>query len=379
MRIAARWSLLAFVAGLSACDDSPATEAEPEIGAVDAVDDAATDPAEDAASDAVSDVPTDGTEDGSGEEVEDVDVAQDSDGDPDGVRDTGPPPPDPLTASWCFRGQLDPERPGPDYDQFSPVIGSHCLGTNHQDIRGVQKLVFVGDSVTKGTPPTLPEQYFRTLLAERVDGLFEGELVVEDFSAFGRRVDDLIREPHAMLVRAFPEVEPLTTLVVFTIGGNDIFAWAEDASEGRTLEEIEVDVDAAIADLSAAMDYLDDPERFPNGVYVVYSNVYEFTDATGDTASCPPAAALGLGNDWAEGRAPVVRFNEAFMRLAVEHGFDMIFMLETFCGHGYRRDDPTGQCYRGPDAEMWFDFTCIHPTPVGHAVIADMFAAVIEE
>ena len=120
MRIA-RSSLLALVAAVCACDDSPATDADVETGAVDTVDDAATDPAEDAASDAVPDAD-----------------------------------PDPLTASWCFRGQLDPERPGPDYDQFSPVIGSHCLGTNHQDIRGVQKLVFVGDSVTKGTPPTLP-------------------------------------------------------------------------------------------------------------------------------------------------------------------------------------------------------------------------------
>ena len=36
-------------------------------------------------------------------------------------------------------------------------------------------------------------------------------------------------------------------------------------------------------------------------------------------------------------------------------------------------------CYRGPDMDNWFDFTCIHPTPTGHGALADMFFDVISE
>jgi hypothetical protein len=57
----------------------------------------------------------------------------------------------------------------------------------------------------------------------------------------------------------------------------------------------------------------------------------------------------------------------------------MVFMLEHFCGHGFRRDDPAGRCYRGPDADLWFDLTCIHPNPTGHQMLSDMFMAVVEE
>ena len=57
----------------------------------------------------------------------------------------------------------------------------------------------------------------------------------------------------------------------------------------------------------------------------------------------------------------------------------MIFALEAFCGHGFNHDDPTAPCYRGPTAPRWFDATCIHPNPLGHANLADMFFAVVEE
>ena len=67
------------------------------------------------------------------------------------------------------------------------------------------------------------------------------------------------------------------------------------------------------------------------------------------------------------------------MSIAVDTGTDMLILLETFCGHGFNYDDPDGRCYRGPDAELWFDLTCIHPNPIGHAVIADMFFNVVQE
>jgi len=70
---------------------------------------------------------------------------------------------------------------------------------------------------------------------------------------------------------------------------------------------------------------------------------------------------------------------EEFMSIAVDTRTDMLFLLESFCGHGYNHDNPNSRCYRGPDAELWFDLTCIHPNPTGHRAIADMMMSVVRE
>ncbi len=321
-----------------------------------------------------------------GGEADPTDVSGDSaldDGGTDTLSDgsgmgDGPEPP-PETVAECFADIMSEELGGPDYDQFDPSVGSHCFGTNHQDIQGVQKVVFLGDSVTVGTPPTLPEHYYRSRMVEALEERF-GELEVGLFAEFGARTDDLLLPSNQQLLMAFPEPEPLTTLVVMTVGGNDIFRWAETYADNGSIEEIETMADEAIRLMRDAVHWLvDDPERFPNGVFVIFSNIFEYTDATGDTASCALAEGIGLGEPWPEGRGPVIRFNESVMEIAVETGTDMIFMLEHFCGHGFHNDDPASQCYRGPDTERWFDFTCIHPTPEGHQEVADMFMAVVDE
>jgi hypothetical protein len=57
----------------------------------------------------------------------------------------------------------------------------------------------------------------------------------------------------------------------------------------------------------------------------------------------------------------------------------MIFMLESFCGHGWNNENPDARCYLGPGAPRWFDITCTHPNVEGHQAIADMFLAVVGE
>jgi hypothetical protein len=75
----------------------------------------------------------------------------------------------------------------------------------------------------------------------------------------------------------------------------------------------------------------------------------------------------------------VVWANEQYLEIAVDTGTDMTFMLEEFCGHGFNADNPAAPCYRGPGTEVWFDLTCIHPNPTGHARLAEMFQAVVDE
>lgn len=284
--------------------------------------------------------------------------------------DLGPPP----TYETCFADQLGALRP--DYTQFGPVLGHHCNGTNHQDIQGVQRVVFLGDSVTTGTPPTLLPQFYRNLVAEELKLRFGEDLIVENCSRFGARTDDFFRMD-SQLGECFPDGgSDLTTLTIFTIGGNDFFAWAEDA---LSAEEAVAAAGQASDLLDEAVAWMVDPARFPNGHYVIFANPYEYTDATGDLAACELAERIGLSGNWLVGADALLLTSERFMQTAVTHQVDMIFTLEAFCGHGFRADDPTGQCYRGPDAEVWFDFTCIHPTPAGHQAIADMVMSVVDQ
>jgi len=306
----------------------------------------------------------------------------------------------------CFPEIFDPNTPGPDYEQFAPTPASHCLGTDHQDISGVERVVFVGDSVTVGSPPTLSAEFYRSRLTEAlaaefslsVPGLpwpsydplngvaldpFLGSGDFVSCAEWGARADDLMRDDDQLL-DCLPESERgKRTLVIMTMGGNDIAALTRDGSAGASTAELWLRVEQWVADIEEAVQWIKAPGRFPNGVFVIFANNYEFTDATGDVASCPAAGLGGFeGDSWEDPSAQedmVVWAMEQYMRIAVETGSDMIWMLEHFCGHGYRRDDPDGRCYRGPDTELWFDLTCVHPNPVGHQVIADMFMAVVQE
>ncbi len=85
-----------------------------------------------------------------------------------------------------------------------------------------------------------------------------------------------------------------------------------------------------------------------------------------------------MSGRWPTGAPAVVHFRERFMEVATATKTDMIFLLEHFCGHGYKRNEPSLQCYRGPNAELWFDFTCIHPTPKDHQQISDLFSKVVD-
>lgn len=334
------------------------------------------------------DEPTDGDEDN----------IQPPDGDseslPDGDPEPGEEPPDGdvtaeveeeepgiLTASKCWEHKSGDGSVGTDYDQYNPIIGSHCMGTNHQDITGIEKVVFLGDSVTEGTPPTPFWQYYRFVLSQMLEQKF-GPLEISECSEFGARVDDLLLPPHQQILTCFPSLPvDKKTLVIMTIGGNDLHSWVTDFKEGSTIEQIMEETESTIQLMDNAIGwFFEDPERFPKGVSVITSNIYEFTDATGDLNACLVSIFTGLGGTWPEGVAPTIRFNEAFMEITVKYQIDMIFMLENFCGHGFHNLNPASQCFIPPNGgDRWFDLTCIHPNPTGHYVIADMFMKVVNE
>jgi lysophospholipase L1-like esterase len=306
--------------------------------------------------------------------------------------------PDPLEN--CFS---DISGTGADYAALSPVVGSHCQGTNHQDIQGIERVVFLGDSVTVGTPPSTEAEFYRNRLAQTLSADFgleepdwwweavnivDGTTYVQDSGDFsscaswGARADDLMQD-NAQVLDCFPESERhKKTLVIMTVGGNDLAKLTQGFIEGESVESLWEDTVGFMGLVREAVTwFVEDPARFPNGVFVVFTNLYEFTDATGDTSSCPVAELAGFGEAVTDpGLEEMVIWSmEEFMSIAVDTGTDMLFLLENFCGHGFHYDDPASRCYRGPEAEIWFDLTCIHPNPTGHAAIADMVMAVVRE
>ncbi len=300
---------------------------------------------------------------------------------PEPASDTGEPPGPPPAAADCLEGLGDVSQGVPDYDGFGPTIGHHCVGTNHQDIQGIEKLVFVGDSITQGTPPTHEDDYYRNVLTDALEDRWS-DLEVDECARFGARTDDLLLEPHQDILDCFPDVEELRTLVVMTSGGNDMYDVAYDLRDGVEQAEV-LDSVAYYASLFRdAVHYLtDNPDLFPGGVQVVFGNVYEFTDNASDMGSCPAAAEYeGWTDEPLEGfREAYVLMNETYMEIAVETGTDMVFMKEAFCGHGFHADEPENECFRGEDAQTWFDWTCFHPDTNGHAALAELFFQTITE
>jgi lysophospholipase L1-like esterase len=296
-----------------------------------------------------------------------------------GAPDVKPPLPLIAKPSDCFTNITGPIV-GPNYDQFNPKMGTHCNGTQQQHITGVQQLVFLGDSITTGTPPTLIQEFYRSIVTEGIKQRFGNNVVVKDCSRWGAQDWDLQGKPNTNQVGQIQQcfgagAQTMKTLTVMTMGGNDTASWARnqlDADAGMAQAKVSAD------QMGAALHWLKDPTNFPNGSYVIFGNVYEYTDTSGDLSSCPTATLSGMKGTWEAGAPAVISFQEQYMKYAVETGADMMFLLENFCGHGYKHDDPTLQCYRGPNTPMWLDLTCIHPNPTGHAKIAEYVLSIVD-
>ncbi len=291
----------------------------------------------------------------------------------------------------------------PDYLSASAVINDDCSGTNHQDITGIEHVVFVGDSITVGTPPNTPARFYRVQLATWLattygltapDSDWNGYDIVAgvgklqdsgDFSVcakWGARTDDL-KKDNNQIADCIPEaVAGKTTLIVITVGGNDLFSLAEDYYAAVPAADLRAAIEEAVTDLRDAITWVTtDKVRFPGKVYVVFANLYEFTDGFGDVDACPGADFVGIHYDLG---APIIAELIAFeqvehLKIATETQTDMIFLGEAFCGHGYNLSRADGRCYRDADAELWFDASCFHPNNAGHDAIAGLFQSTIEQ
>lgn len=365
----------------------PDVSAPDDLGTTDGAPDDVVIPAEEGGAEEVSE-PDVVEPPADAEEVEDVeeDTAQ--------PEDVGEPPSG--IGELCFSEIYDEESGGPDYDQFEFTPAKHCWGTDHQDITGVQKVVFLGDSVTVGTPNpehllNVDNQHFwRNKTAEFLAEHFtldRGELIVEwgfwkaydyftgkgsnmasgDFkncSKWGARTDDLMSQLTECMPGSPDVGSEFKTLFLFTMGGNDL-AKIQTVGQDAMPDEVDSGYPAAwavaqstVTDLEEAIKFMKDPTKFPAGSYVIMANPYEFTDGTGDTSTCKPQSKInipGIGEfdlsgldlsvaelagfkPWThpEVLEEIVLFVlEEYMRISADHDVDMLWLLEHFCGHGF--------------------------------------------
>jgi hypothetical protein len=336
--------------------------------------------------------------------VDDTEVEADDSPEDTDAEVLPPAPSGPATPESCFGPQWG-ANPPVDYSWQGAVMGSHCKGTNHQDITDVERVVFIGDSITVGTLPTLTPLWYRNQLSNdfvarwglsapsflwRNADPFDGttfEMFSGDFAScakYGSRTDDLLLDPHRQLETCIPEAErDKRTLIVMTVGGNDIFSLLEDAGAGASEDELRATFTRATDLLREAVEWVVEPGRFPNGVFLVFGNLFDFTDpdSAEEMAACPGAQLIGMDTAL---RNPAVHTvlaeaQETYLQIAAETGTDLFFLGEAFCGHGNNASDPNSRCYRGPGAALWYDLTCEHPNAAGHAALVELVTAVIDE
>ncbi len=280
----------------------------------------------------------------------------------------------------------------PDYGSSNPVVTPSCTGTNNQTIDQLDRVVFLGDSLAVGTPPSTGLEFFRSRLADQLVveyGLAAPSAVLwknvnvitgmtvqpesGDFAscaAWGARTDDLLGGGMQIDACFQPSTLSERTLVVIAVGGNDYALLATDQAGGATPAQLQATLDAAMTELRNAIEWLKTPGRFPNGVFVVIATPLDFTDGSGDVSSCPAAAGSGI-DSFTPVLDLIAQGNETILDIAEDNGVEVVFTRERLCGHGWDSADPTAPCYRGPGNANWFDGSCVHPNPTGHANIAD--------
>lgn len=287
----------------------------------------------------------------------------------------------------------------PYSDMDSYFIEETCAGTRTQSFEDIEHVIFIGDSVTVGTYPTQTDEFYRSLLTHKLAERYQLELPQEDWfrvdydtgqsvllrsgdfsscARLGARTRELFTRSSQLETCFTEDLYDKKILVVMTMGGNDINVITQNVVEQVEPQSIWEKAEDAVSDMDRGISWLKDG-KFRKGIDIVFANLYEFTDGTGDATACPFAELVNLDVDVDDPLLEdiIMWLEREYFEVAKRYGADMLFLQENFCGHGFHHDDPTTRCYLGPDAGIWFDNTCLHPNPVGHEQLAQMFYSII--
>jgi lysophospholipase L1-like esterase len=183
--------------------------------------------------------------------------------------------------------------------------------------------------------------------------------------------------PSVGLKGMFPTPPSGPSIVVITIAGNDMLAQVQNMSSSS----LDSAINTMISNIETAVEYLQDPTNFPDGVYIYLANLYDPSDATGVL----PYSCLGFGsvpgsitNATLEAGLTTL-FNDE-VQLAQQLNFAVIDDLGHFHGHGLYAANQTATSsapadpnYDSSDPTDWFYTDCIHPTNAGHNELRRLF------
>lgn len=289
------------------------------------------------------------------------------------------------------------------YDDLSTVhLQDSCFGTVQQGSFPVDHVVFLGDSITVGTFPTTEEQFYRSRVTHALVDMYDLALPEQDWfwvdyntghtkiqrsgdfsscAKLGATASDLLNDWQQIDICITSDLWGQDILIVMTMGGNDLNDITQLVARGAPETEVWARAQRLVTEMDKALTYLATDAKFQGKIHLVFSNVYEFTDGTGNAGNCPLADMVNLDLDIEDPLLENVLLwiEKEYLAISRATGFDMLFLLENFCGHGFSYDDANGRCYRGIDAELWFDHTCFHPNPTGHEQLANMFVSVIAQ
>ena len=236
------------------------------------------------------------------------------------------------------------------------------------------RLIVLGDSISAGVGSSNRSLAYFRLLEDNADATYASEVETDLTSLFGHEVE-LVNEAiggatsTTMRSGQVPNLRnrlggPVAghSVVVITIGGNDLttgFAAGADL-QGDYLDQV-------IANIRDVIEFLQDPELFPDGTSIFLANVYDPGDGVGQTPSCFGGVSLQAASDalpvWAR------RYDD----LAYDYNIGIVDALGAFRGHGFYYNDPSNEHYDAADPTLWFESDCIHPNDRGHNELRRVF------
>lgn len=248
------------------------------------------------------------------------------------------------------------------------------------------RVIFMGDSITAGfgapgglSYPELLEDNDRRRWPEfETDDLATTHPGITDFvdvSVSGATTTTLLDGQLPALKTRLGASVSGETLVVITIGGNDVVRALSPTVDPKTV------IDRMLRNIEDIVDDLQGDDRFADGPPAIYiTNVYEPSDGTGQVQATSTHEGCFFGFDFGDALPELARYNEAFEELARDKGFAAVDMRGHFLGHGFFSKDDDLDVHHPDDPTKWFDADCIHPNSRGHHEIRRLFhAAILDE
>lgn len=279
-----------------------------------------------------------------------------------------------LAVVACAEGTDDTDASTPD--GTDPVSGPFIDGATwvpeEFSAMAPTRLVIMGDSISAGAGASTGSLTYPSLLESNdsrwpegdghdIDTLFPDLADVVDVSEGGATTSTMRSQQLSRLESQIGFPASGETIVVFTIGGNDMQAGLTPTANVETIRR------TALDNMTAIIEFLQDPEHFPDGVRIFSTNVYEPSDAVGQVSSC------FFGFSYADKLPALEGFNDDLLDLAKEYNFANVDLRGHFLGHGFYYDNADNGYYDAEDPTLWLDPDCIHPNDRGHHEIRELF------